>query len=350
MASLSERHVELCGVSIGALLAIIVALGPLEPILEEADAMRAPVVQVRDSEAAALLREDALALSLHAAAPIREEFPLRNVAAILRGSDPVLQDQYVVLTRALRSHRAEFHRHFSRRERQRQRHGIGNRDRKALAALNPHPKRSILFMTFFGEEKGLLGSYYYTHHPLVPLKNTVANVNLEQMGRTDDLTGRKVGTFVFTGPSYSDLPAIISRVAKLEGVSTEKRPDLDDYFDRSDNYAFAKEGVVAHTIAVAVEFPGYHGLGDTLDKIDYDNMAKVDEEWPRESWNSPMSRRRRSGAIRRRRRYTATAAGQQISCTVLLGGFSVRSAEGVMRSALRYGRRASGITTLPSRC
>ena len=248
------------------------------PYLGEADGARAPGLQVRDSEAAALLREDGgFSLSLHAAAPTREEFPLRNVAAILRGSDPVLQDQYVVLT-AHYDHVGQnstgiFHGANDNASGTASVIEIAN----ALAALNPHPKRSILFMTFFGEEKGLLGSYYYTHHPLVPLKNTVANVNLEQMGRTDDLTGRKVGTFVFTGPSYSDLPAIMSRVAKLEGVTTEKRPDLDDYFNRSDNYAFAKEGVVAHTIAVAVDFPGYHGLGDTVDKIDYDNMARVDK-------------------------------------------------------------------------
>jgi Zn-dependent M28 family amino/carboxypeptidase len=263
--------------------ALILLLGrtrsfpPLEPILEEADAMRAPVVQVRDTEAAALLREDReLALTLHAAAPVLNEVPLRNVAAILRGSDPVLREQYVVLS-AHYDHIGQnatgiFH---------------GANDNasgtasvieiaEALAALHPHPKRSILFLTFFGEEKGLLGSYYYTHHPLVPLKNTVADVNLEQMGRTDDVTGRKVGGFVFTGPSYSNLPAIVSGAAKLEGVNTYKRPDADDYFDRSDNYAFARQGVVAHTIAVTVEFPGYHALGDTLDKIDYANMAKVD--------------------------------------------------------------------------
>jgi hypothetical protein len=252
-------------------------LRPEEPFLEEVDASRVPVVQIHDSKAAALLREDGgLVLSLHIAAPAREEFPLRNVAAILRGSDPVLREQYVVLTAHYdhigKNARGIFH---------------GANDNAsgtasvieiagALAALNPHPKRSILFMTFFGEEKGLLGSTYYTHHPLAPLKSTVANVNLEQMGRTDDTTGRKVGSFVFTGPSYSNLPAIVSAAAKLEGVRTEKRQDADDYFDRSDNYAFARQGIVAHTIAVAVEFPGYHALGDTLDKIDYGNMAKVD--------------------------------------------------------------------------
>ena len=263
--------------------ALIVLVGgtrdlPSEPpFLEVVDASRVPLVQIRDAEAAALLREDReVVLSLHIAAPAREEFPLRNVAAILRGSDPALRDQYVLLT-AHYDHIGKtgagiFHGANDNASGTASVIEIAN----ALAALNPHPKRSILFMTFFGEEKGLLGSTYYTHHPLVPLKDTVANVNLEQMGRTDDTTGSKVGSFVFTGPSYSNLPAIVSGAAKLEGVKTEKRRDADDYFDRSDNYSFARQGVVAHTIAVAVEFPGYHGLGDTLDKIDYGNMAKVD--------------------------------------------------------------------------
>jgi hypothetical protein len=55
-----------------------------------------------------------------------------------------------------------------------------------------------------------------------------------------------------------------------------RRSDADEFFDRSDNYAFALHGVVAHTIAVAFEFPDYHKMSDTADKIDYENMAKVD--------------------------------------------------------------------------
>jgi Zn-dependent M28 family amino/carboxypeptidase len=146
----------------------------------------------------------------------------------------------------------------------------------ALAALNPHPKRSILFVTFFGEEEGLLGSYYYAHRPLVPLSSTVANINLEQMGRTDDASGTHLLSFTVTGPSYSNLPAILSDAAKAEGIGTWRMPDADAYFPRSDNYGLALHGVVAHTIAVAAEFPDYHALGDTWEKIDYENMAKVD--------------------------------------------------------------------------
>ncbi len=87
---------------------------------------------------------------------------------------------------------------------------------------------------------------------------------------------RKSAAFAFTGPSYSNLPEIMGEAAKAEGVSVYRRKDADDFFDRSDNYAFAQFGIVAHTIAVAFDFPDYHGLGDKWEKIDYTNMASVD--------------------------------------------------------------------------
>ena len=126
------------------------------------------------------------------------------------------------------------------------------------------------------KKRGLLGAYYYTHHPLFPLGSTVANINLEQMGRTDDKDASRVLSFSFTGPSYSDLPATMTAAAKQEGVSVYVRPDADEFFDRSDNLAFAEAGIVAHTAVVAYEYPDYHAFGDKWQKIDYANMAKVD--------------------------------------------------------------------------
>jgi hypothetical protein len=247
------------------------------PFLAEADGNNAPVIRIRRSDAAGLLRNSAsLTVSIRLAQPELKEAVLRNVAAILKGSDPVLRDQYLLLT--------AHYDHLGRNSR-----GIfnGANDNasgtvsvieigRALAALNPHPKRSIVFMTVFGEEEGLLGSYYYAEHPLVPLKNTIADINLEQMGRTDDTSGKRMLAFTFTGPSYSNLPEIVSGAAKAEGIGTWQLKDADSYFDRSDNYAFALRGVVAHTIAVAAEYPDYHAIGDKSEKIDYANMAKVD--------------------------------------------------------------------------
>jgi len=245
--------------------------------LEEADDSHAPVIRIRRSEAAALLLDGgAMTVTLHLAKPTVQEAVLRNVAAVLRGSDPMLRNQYLLVTAHYdhlgKSPRGIFHGAND--------NGSGTVSviemARALAALNPHPKRSILFMTVFGEEEGLLGSYYYAEHPLVPLQDTVADINLEQMGRTDEKSGTRVGAFTFTGPSYSNLPDIMSGAARAEGIGIWKLKDADGYFDRSDNYAFALHGVVAHTIAVAAEFSDYHALGDTWEKIDYANMAKVD--------------------------------------------------------------------------
>jgi hypothetical protein len=252
---------------------------PVKPgtFLEEADGDHAPVIRIRRSEAAALLLEGGvMTATLHLAKPVLQEAVLRNVAAVLRGSDPTLRSQYVLVT-AHYDHLGKTPKGIF--------HGANDNGSgtvsviemaRALATLSPHPKRSIVFMTVFGEEEGLLGSYYYAEHPLVPLQDTVADINLEQMGRTDEKSGNRIGAFTFTGPSYSNLPDIIGSAAKAEGISVWKLKDADGYFDRSDNYAFALHGVVAHTIAVAAEFSDYHALGDTWEKIDYANMAKVD--------------------------------------------------------------------------
>ena len=202
---------------------------------------------------------------------------VRNVAGVLTGSDPELKHQYVMLSAHYdhlgRGPKGIFH---------------GANDNasgtvsvieiaRELAALPVHPKRSILFVAFFGEEEGLIGSSYYASHPLVPLKDTVAEINLEQIGRTDDNSGPKVARFAFTGPSYSDIPAIMGEAALAEGVKVYSRNDSDSFFDRSDNLPFARKGIPDTTIVVAFEYPDYHDTGDTIDKINFPNMALVDK-------------------------------------------------------------------------
>jgi Zn-dependent M28 family amino/carboxypeptidase len=148
----------------------------------------------------------------------------------------------------------------------------------ALAALHPRPKRSILFILFCGEEKGLRGSRYYAAHPLVPLAKTVAQLNLEQLGRTDAPEGPHVNSANVTGFDFSDMVPILVDAGKRVGVSVTKVAEASDkYFNRSDNGPLAKAGVPAHTLSVTYEFPDYHAVGDEWQKIDYDNMAKVDQ-------------------------------------------------------------------------
>jgi hypothetical protein len=247
------------------------------PWLEDTSSSHPPVLRIRDSAAAALLRNgDSPALTIHAAEPSLESFQVRNVAGLLPGSDPVLRNQYVLVT-AHYDHLGSSAKGFFPGAND---DGSGTVSvmeiAGALGAMNPRPRRSILFMTFFGEEEGLLGSYYYAEHPLEPLRDTVADINLEQMGRTDDPAGTNKNGILMSGVSYSDLAATLGEAAKWEGVTLRKRTDSDEFFDRSDNYAFALHGIVAHTLAVAFDFPDYHRPGDTADRIDYQNMARVD--------------------------------------------------------------------------
>jgi Zn-dependent M28 family amino/carboxypeptidase len=145
----------------------------------------------------------------------------------------------------------------------------------ALASLKERPRRSIVFMTVFGEEKGLLGSRYYARHPRFPLSKTIANINLEHIGRTDWNGGPQLNNATFTGFTFSDIPATFQAAGEMTGVRIYDAPDGDDFFNRSDNVAFANAGIPAHTVCVSFEFPDYHGVGDHWDKIDYDNMARI---------------------------------------------------------------------------
>ena len=146
-----------------------------------------------------------------------------------------------------------------------------------LAALPVHPKRSILFILFFGEERGLWGSRYYAAHPLVPPAQTIAQLNLEQVGRTDAADGPQIKTASITGYDFSDVPSILADAAQAAGVRIFKNPQNSDaYFSRSDNQSLADLGIPAHTLCVAYDFPDYHKVSDSWEKIDYDNMAAVD--------------------------------------------------------------------------
>jgi Zn-dependent M28 family amino/carboxypeptidase len=147
----------------------------------------------------------------------------------------------------------------------------------ALSALPVRPKRSIIFIALFGEELGDLGSHYYAQHPLFPLAKTVADVNLEQLGRTDDTEGPHVKMFNLTGYDFTDLPAVFNKAGEATGIKAIKdEKNSDPYFTRSDNAAFAQAGVPSTTLSVAYAFPDYHQAGDEWEKLDYENMALVD--------------------------------------------------------------------------
>ncbi len=148
---------------------------------------------------------------------------------------------------------------------------------RALAGLKQRARRSILFVTFFGEEEGLIGSEYYAHHPVWPLDKTIAQLNLEQVGRTDSTEGPQLSNATLTGFDYSDLTGYVQRAAAGTGIRIYKHAQNSDaYFGSSDNLSLAEVGVPAESLGVAFDFPDYHAVGDEWQKIDYANMAKVD--------------------------------------------------------------------------
>ncbi|HLF85019.1 MAG TPA: M28 family peptidase [Blastocatellia bacterium] len=245
-----------------------------------------PVITVHDPRVVKLFDEarpglTGAEISLKLLAPVERPVRLRNVIGMLRGSDAVLKDTCVLVT-------AHYDHIGVRADGEGDHIFNGANDdgsgtvsvielASALATLKQRPKRSIVFMTFFGEEKGLLGSRYYGRHPVYPIDKTVANINLEQVGRTDSSEGPQLANASLTGFDYSDVGTTLEAAGKLTGIKVYKHEqNSDSFFARSDNQALADQGVPAHTLCTAFVYPDYHGAGDHWDKIDYANMEKVD--------------------------------------------------------------------------
>jgi hypothetical protein len=105
----------------------------------------------------------------------------------------------------------------------------------------------------------------------------VADVNLEQVGRTDSTVGPQLNNASVTGFDYSDVTGFLVRAGERVGIKVYRDTEASDaYFTRSDNDALAEQGVPAHSMCVAFDFPDYHGVGDEWQKVNYENMAKVD--------------------------------------------------------------------------
>ncbi|KXX67284.1 M28 family peptidase [Flammeovirga sp. SJP92] len=143
------------------------------------------------------------------------------------------------------------------------------------------PRRSILFMTVTGEEKGLLGSEYYSDHPIFPLEKTIADLNIDMIGRGDEAHSENPDFVYVIGADMlsSELHELHEQVAKKYvpeldlDYTYNAKDDPNRYYYRSDHYNFAKHG-----IPVIFYFNGthedYHQPTDTVDKITFGPMAK----------------------------------------------------------------------------
>jgi Zn-dependent M28 family amino/carboxypeptidase len=200
-----------------------------------------------------------VALGVHAKLDLKNTLRTldsHNVIAKLTGSDPKLKDEYVIYS----AHWDHF--------------GIGpavNGDKiyhgakdngagssalleiaRAFKQLQTPPRRTILFLSVTAEEQGLLGSQYYSEHPLYPLARTVADINMDGMnvlGRTHDI--------VMVGKGASTLDAIVENIAQQQGRTVKPDPEPEKGgFYRSDHFNFAKHGVPAFDPDEGVEYLG----------------------------------------------------------------------------------------------
>ena len=202
------------------------------------------------------------------------DFELHNVIGILPGSDPSLKDTYVILS-AHYDGLGEVTTGTDRIRNGANDNASGTAAVIAIAEMlakqKPRPKRSIIFAAWSGEEAGGLGARYYTRLPLIPLAKTVANINIEQIGRHDGEGGAGPKRLLVTGFEYSDVGRMLSDSGKQSGVEVYAGPA--GFFARSDNYVLAQAGVPAHTVGASLEFPDYHKVTDSAEKLDYPNYV-----------------------------------------------------------------------------
>ena len=211
-----------------------------------------------------------------------------NVVGLLPGSDPKLAAETVIIS-AHHDHEGFDSQHIWHGADD---NGSGTVGVVALArafAANPvKPKRSILFVVFAGEERGLLGSYYLAAHPLRPLATTRAMINFDMIGRNEAASEQTNGLIVIPddtgnrlnliGAGYSpDFAKTVRAANQSVGLTLDDRFDHDNalnIFFRSDQFPFVLKNVPAFWFFTGFH-PDYHQSTDTADKINYAKMAGI---------------------------------------------------------------------------
>ncbi len=211
---------------------------------------------------------------------------LYNVAAWIEGSDPALRKEIVI-----------FSGHADHIGQEGNRINPGADDNasgcaaileiaQAFQSLDKKPLRSLLFLWLTGEEIGLFGSQSYVENPLFPLENTVADLNIDMIGRvrgiadtTDDTPMTdKSGVFVITGSQSRELVDIANDVDIKSPIdldySLSGRNNPLQLFSRSDHYNFVKKDIPILFFTTGLH-TDYHKPGDTIEKIDFVKMEQI---------------------------------------------------------------------------
>jgi Zn-dependent M28 family amino/carboxypeptidase len=214
----------------------------------------------------------------------RQQFTGENVLCFIEGSDPKLKEEVVVIT-------AHYdHIGIVKGEINNGADDDGSGTSSALEIAQAFalakregngPRRSVLIMTVSGEEKGLLGSEWYSEFPVFPLQNTVCNLNIDMIGRVDAQHADDaryvylIGSDKLSTQLHSISESCNDRYSQLALDYTYNDPnDPNRFYYRSDHYNFAK-----NNIPVIFYFSGvhedYHGANDHADKIMYGKMETI---------------------------------------------------------------------------
>ena len=141
---------------------------------------------------------------------------------------------------------------------------------RAITA-GPKPKRTLIFIATTGEESGLVGTNWYIAHPVRPLSQMIANLEIEMIDRPDSLAGG-AGKAWLTGFERSTMGDTLA----AHGVPIVKDPRPEqNFFGRSDNIAFARMGIPAHTLSTFDLHADYHHADDEVGLANFKHMAGV---------------------------------------------------------------------------
>jgi len=199
--------------------------------------------------------------------------PTRNVVGLIEGSDAKLKKELVVIG-------AHYDHVGYKKEHQAGEDYIYNGAddnasgtcavlaiAKAFGSTKKKPKRSVMLMTFAGEEKGLFGSRAYVEQPLWPLENTVAMLNL-------DMVGRNAPDSVSVGGVTRSPDLIKINEEENQSVGFKLDYSIEQYHNRSDQYNFARKKI-PFLFYFTGEHPDYHRVSDNPDKINENKIAKI---------------------------------------------------------------------------
>jgi hypothetical protein len=273
-ASLPKRQPErtVVGSSRGRPAIIQVRVGAVKNALTAAGVDLAPI---RNQSAPVARDIPQLQVGIEMKETVTSSLMAPNTVGILEGSDSRLKNEYVVFSAHMD------HIGITRGQRDSINNGADDDASgtvgvielaEAFSQPGARPKRSLIFVTVSGEEKGLWGSEYFASNPPVPMKQMVAGINMDMIGRNWP------DTIVAIGKEHSDLGATLNRVnaahPELRMTAIDDRWPEERFYFRSDHYNFARKGVPILFFFNGVH-EDYHEVTDSPEKINSEKQARI---------------------------------------------------------------------------